>query len=147
SSLLKTNSTTNLSKTFRLVTPYTVRATLVAGPNAAILPFNVTVRLDGTVVGAVPVPKLAPNATFSLVYRYPTVGLSSGYHTFTLSVANEHGLVTFANGTTVQSMTFYVAPAAPNNTIWYVVGVIAFFGVLFIYATRVAARRRGPARR
>ena len=147
SQLLKTNSTTNLSKTFRLASPYTVRATLVAGPNAAILPFNVTVLLDGNVVGSVAVPKLAPDATYSLVYRYPTVGLSSGYHTFTLSVTDEHGLVTFANGTTVQSMTFYVAPSPPNNTLWYVVGVVAFFGVLFIYATRVAARRRGPGRR
>lgn len=141
------NQSMNLSKTFSLVTPYMLRATLVAGPDSGVLPFNVTVALDGTVVGAVTVPKLAANATYDLVYRYPSAGLPSGYHTFTLSLQDEHGLVTFANGATVQSTTFYVAPAAPNNTVWYVAGVVAFFGALFIYATRVGARRRGPARR
>jgi hypothetical protein len=141
------NSTTNLSTSFRIVTPYVVWATLVAGPNAAVLPFNVTVALDGTVVGTVAVPGLAPNATYDLVYRYASPGLSSGYHTFTLSMADPHGLVTFASGLTVQSTTFYVSPPATSDTLWFVVGAVAFLGVLFIYATRVAARRQGSARR
>jgi len=147
SALAGQNKTGNFSKTFRLVPPYTVRATLEVGADAGTLPFNVTVELDGAVVATVTVPKLAPNATYDLVYRYPSTGLSSGYHTFTLVLADPHGLVTFANGETVQSTTFYIAPAAPNNTVWYVVGVVAFFGVLFIYATRGAARRRGAARK
>jgi len=147
SSVATQNATQNFSYTFRLVAPYTVRATLVAGPNAGTLPFNVTVLLDGTAVGTVPVPSLSPNQSWGLVYRYPVASLASGWHTFTLQIADQHGLVTFSNGKTVQSTSFYVAAAPPNNTVWYVVGVVAFFGVLFIYATRSAARRRGSTRR
>jgi hypothetical protein len=141
------NATANLTASFRIVVPYIVRATLVAGPYATVLPFNVTVALDGTVVGTATVPRLAPNETYDLAYRYPSTGLSVGYHTFTLSVANAHGLVTFANGLTVQATTFYVGAPPPSYTLWYVTGVVAFLGVLFIYATRVAARRQGSARR
>jgi hypothetical protein len=147
SELGATNSTTNLSRSFQVVVPYVVRATLIGGANANVLPFNVTVALDGTVVGKVLVPGLTPKGTYKLVFSYPTLGLASGYHTFTLSIENVHGLVTFPNGQTVQATTFYVAPAPASNTLWYVVGVVAFFGVLFIYATRVAARRRGSGRR
>jgi len=147
SSVATQNASQNFSFTFRLVPPYTVRATLVAGPNAGTLPFNVTVLLDGTAVGTVPVPSLSPNQSWGLIYRYPATGLGSGWHTFTLQIADQHGLVTFSNGKTVQSTSFYVASAPPNNTVWYVVGVVAFFGVLFIYATRSAARRRGSTRR
>ena len=141
------NATASLSTTFRTVVPYVVRATLVAGPDATVLPFNVTVALDGTYVGTVTVPKLAPNATYDLAFRYPSGGLGSGYHTFTLTIADAHGLVSFANGLTVQSTTFYVAPPAQDYTIWYGLGIFAFFAVLFIYSTRVAARRQGSARR
>ena len=147
-STLKTeNATVNLTASFRIVVPYIVRATLVAGPHATVLPFNVTVALDGTVVGTVTVPRLAPNATYDLAFRYPSTGLSVGDHTFTLSVADAHGLVTFSNGLTVQSTSFYVGGPSTSYTVWYVAGIVAFFGVLFIYATRVAARRQGAARR
>jgi len=142
-----TNATTNLTKAFRVVVPYIVHATLVAGPDALVLPFRVAVALDGTPVGVVEVPQLQPNATYQLSYRYPSNGLPSGEHTFSLSILDAHGLVTFSNGLTVESTTFYVAPPPPSYTVWYVVGIVAFFGVLFIYATRVAARRRGTARR
>ena len=147
STLAKQNATANFSATFRIVPAYTVRATLVAGPNSGILPFNVTVALDGKVVTTLTIPALSPGTPYGIVYRYPSTGLGSGYHTITLAIADAHGLVTFSNGKTVESTTFYVAPAAPNNTVWYVAGVIAFFGVLFIYATRGAARRRGSTRR
>jgi len=147
STLASENSSENFSRTFQVVVPYVVRATLVAGPSATVLPFNVTVSLDGSVVGQVAVPKLTPNATFDLEYRYATRGLASGYHTFTLTVEDVHGLVTFSNGRTVLSTTFYVAPAPPDYTLWVVVGIVAFFGVLFIYVTRAAARRRTPGRR
>jgi hypothetical protein len=141
------NETSNLTLTFRIVVPYVVHATLVAGPKAAVLPFTVAVTLDGTPVGTVRVPQLKPNATYDLAFRCPTGGLASGYHTITLSIGDPHGLVTFQNGLTVESTTFYVAPAPADNTVWYVAGIIAFFGVLFIYGTRVAARRRGSAQR
>ncbi len=147
SSFAGANKTINLTKSIRSVVPYTLRATLVAGTNAGTLSFVVLVALDGKRVGNVTIPSLKPGASYSLSYRYATLGLSSGYHTFTLSIAEAHGLVTFGNGRTVEAFTFYVAPAPTNNTIWYVVGVIAFFGVLFIYGTRVAARRRPPTRR
>lgn len=147
SALSTANKTANLSKTFAIVTPYIVRATLVAGAASGLLPFNVTVALDGTVVGTVTVPKLAPNETWAFVYRYPSTGLPSGEHTFTLTIADAHGLVAFANGATVETASFYVGASAPNNTVWYVAGVVAFFGVLFIYATRSAARRRAPGKR
>ncbi len=147
SSLGTSNATGNFSFVFRVAVPYTVRATLVAGPEATVLPFNVTVALDGKYVGTVTVPKLKPNGTYALAYPYPTLGLSSGYHTFTLTIENPHGLVTFGNGRTVETTTFYIAPAAPNDAIWYVAGAVAFIGVLFIYATRVAARRRTPGKR
>jgi len=141
------NRTLNLTRAFQIVVPYVVRATLVAGPGAVVLPFTVAVALDGTIVGSVQVPELQPNQTYALAFRYPTSGLSSGYHTFSLSIAAPHGLVTFQNGLTAETTTFYVAPAPANNTVWYIAGIVAFFGVLFIYGTRVAARRRGSARR
>jgi hypothetical protein len=147
SSFAGSNKTLNLTKSIRAVVPYALKATLVAGPNAGTLPFVVLVGLDGKPVGNVSVPALAPSATYDLEYRYATLGLSAGYHTFTLSLADAHGLVTFGNGRTVEAFTFYVAPAPSSETVWYVVGVVAFFGVLFIYATRVAARRRAPTRR
>jgi len=147
STLAGNNSTANLTRSFRSVTPYTVRATLVAGAKAAVLPFGVTVTLDGTVVGQVSVPELAAKSTYDLVYRYASLGLSAGYHTFTLTISNAHGLVAFSNGRTVLTTTFYVGAAPTNNIVWYVLGAVTFIAVLFIYATRVAARRRGAVRR
>ena len=147
-STLLTNST---SRTFTVaitvVMPYTVRAVLVTGPYAGVLAFSVNVYLDGAEIGNVTVPALSANSTYNLTYRYATTGLSAGYHTFTLSLLNEHGLVTFGRGLTVLSVTFYVPAGPPNNTIWVVAGIVAFFGALFIFATRVAARRQGAARR
>lgn len=139
-------ATTNLTYAVTVRTPYTVRATLVAGATA-VRPFTVVVSLDGTRVGNLTVPALAPNQTYDLAYRYAGATPGPGWHTFVLAVPNEHGLVTFANGQTSFSATFYVAPPTPNNSIWYVAGVVAFFGALFIFGTRVAARRRGAGRR
>jgi hypothetical protein len=147
STLGTANKTANFTTTFRIVLPYTVHATLVAGPEATVLPFNVSVALDGKLVGSVTVPKLKPNATWAFTFHYPAVAISSGYHTFTLTIEDAHGLVTFGDGRTVESTTFYVAAAAPNYSIWYVAGTVAFFGVLFIYATRGAARRRTAGKR
>ncbi len=146
-SLSGSNASVNLTASFHIVVPYAIHAVLVAGSNAEVLPFLVSVALDGKVIGTVAVPELAPKETYALDYRYATLSLSSGYHTFTLSITEAHGLVSFSNGRTVESATFYVAPAPANNTLWYVVALVAFFGVLFIYATRVAARRRGTTRR
>jgi hypothetical protein len=143
----KQNQSINLTYTVNVVTPYVVRATIVAGALATVLSFSVQVLLDGTLVGSVSVPTLTARESYNLSFEYPTLGLSSGDHTFSISLAKEHGLVTFANGATVYSSTFYVTGPAPDYTLWYVVGIVAFFGVLFIFMTRVAARRRGALRK
>lgn len=141
------NASINFSYQVRVVQPYVVAATLVDRSTADLLAFTVQVALDGTVVGTVEVPSMTAGGTYDLAYSYVTGGLGSGWHTFSISLAQEHGLVTFANGSTVFSESFYVAPAAPNYTIWYAAGAVAFIGVLFILVTRVAARRRGVTRR
>jgi hypothetical protein len=141
------NQSINLTYTVNVVTPYIVAATIVAGASSTVLSFPVQVELDGSAVGTVTVPSLTPGGSYNLSFEYPTLGLSPGEHTFSISLASEHGLVSFANGATVYSTTFYVTGPAPNYTLWYVAGTVAFFGVLFIFMTRVAARRRGALRK
>jgi hypothetical protein len=141
------NDTINVTYSVHVVQPYSVTATIVDRSNATVLAFVVYVALDGATVGNVSVPSLTPGASYALAYQYVTLGLGTGWHTFTISLANEHGLVAFANGALTYSATFYIPGAATDYTLWYVAGVVAFFGVLFIYATRVAARRRGALRK
>ena len=148
SSVLGTqNQSTNVTYTVRVVQPYVLTAVIVNSGATTVLPFTVDVRLDGTVVGNVTVPTITPHGEYNLSFPYATAGLAGGDHTFSISLANAQGLVTFANGATSYSVTFYVAGAAPDNTVWYVLGGVAFVGVLFIFATRVAARRRGAVRK
>ncbi len=143
----KENQSVNLTYTVNVVTPYVVSATIVNTGSATVVGVSVAVSLDGTVVGNVSLPSLTPGGEYSLSYRYATTGISPGDHTFSLTIKDPHGLVTFTNGATTYTSTFYVAGPAPDNTVWYVLGVVAFFGVLFIFMTRVAARRRGVARK
>jgi len=140
------NESTNLTYTINIVQPYVISATLVAG-STWVQTFTVYVTLDGSVIGNVSVPALQANGTYPLKFTYPTLGLSSGEHTFAISLAQEHGLVTFANGSTEFSETVYVTGPAPDYTLWYIAGIVAFFGAIFIFLTRVAARRRGAPRR
>ncbi len=141
------NATLNLTKSVQLVTPYVVRAMFVVGPSASILPFTVAVLLDGTPVAHVPVPAIPANDSYNFTYDYATLGLSPGWHTFTISLASEHGLVTFGGGATQYSQSFYVTGPPPNYALWVILGLVVFFGVLFIFATRLAARRRPPSRK
>jgi hypothetical protein len=143
----KQNQSINLTYTLNLVTPYVVSATIVDRSSTTVLAFPVQVFLDDNLVGTVTVPTLTPHQSYNLSFQYPTLGLSAGAHTFSISLAAEHGLVSFANGATVYSSTFYVTGSATSYTLWYVAGGVAFFGVLFIFMTRVAARRRGALRR
>jgi hypothetical protein len=142
STYITSNATTNVTESIRVVTPYVVHATLVVGPTSSILSFDVTVALDGRTVGTVHVPAIAANGTYNLTFDYATTGLSAGQHTFTISLAGEHGLVTFAGGAVEFSQSFYVLGPAPDYALWVLVGVAVFVGVLFIFGTRVAARRR-----
>lgn len=146
STLGSENATANLTYTIAIKVPYLVNAVVQAG-DSAVLPFVVLVALDGVRVGNVTVPILLAHQAYQVVFRYASPGLPAGTHTFTLSLVNEHGLVSFANGQDSFSTTFYVAPPPPNNSVWYVAGAVAFFGALFIFATRVAARRRTPGRK
>jgi CARDB len=141
------NVSTNLTYTLPVVQPYVLSATIVNAGTTTVLAFPVVVDLDGSPVGSVTVPTLSPGVDYNLSFRYATLGLSSGSHTFTISLESAHGLVTFSNGAVAYSQTFYVAGAATDYTVWYVVGAVAFIGVLFIFMTRVAARRRGALRK
>ncbi|HXW67676.1 MAG TPA: hypothetical protein VEL82_07375 [Thermoplasmata archaeon] len=141
------NQTLNVTLRVNVAQPFVLTLFLVAGSNAAVAPFNLTIDLDGAPVGTLAIPRLAAGANYTATFRYPTLGLASGDHTFTASLSDQHGLVTFAGGATSYSVTFYVAGPAPDDTVWYIAGAIAFFGALFIFATRVAARRRPTARK
>ncbi|HYA71014.1 MAG TPA: CARDB domain-containing protein [Thermoplasmata archaeon] len=141
------NESINISYSVSIVQPYVITATIVNPTNVTVSAFAVYVTLDGTAVGQVNVSGLAAEGSTRIEYRYPTLGLSTGSHTFTLSLVQSHGLVTFANGQSVYSLTVYVTGPAPDYTLWYVVGIVAFFGAVFIFVSRVAARRRGAIRR
>jgi CARDB len=141
------NVTTNLTYVIHVVQPYTLTMFLHVGSDAGVAAFNLTVALDGTPVGTVHIPTLSADANYTAQFLYPTMGLASGEHTFTASLAQEHGLVTFAGGATSISVSFFVPGAPPSYTVWYAAGAAAFIGALFIFVTRVAARRRTPAKK
>ncbi len=141
------NESFNLTYTVHVVQPYVVSAQIVATTSVTVLSFPLVIDLDGTPVGTVQVPTLTPGQSYNLSYQYATIGLGPGEHTFTISLATEHGMVAFAGGATEYSSTFYVTGPGTDYTLWYVAGAVAFFGVLFIFATRVAARRRGNVRK
>lgn len=143
----KLNETTNLTYTVTVVQPYVLATTIYNPGSTTVLAFTVDIDLDGGLVGNVSVPSITPHGEYNLSFQYPTLGLAAGTHTFTITLANEQGLVTFAGGATSYAKSFYVPGAAPDYTVWYVLGVVAFVGVLFIWMTRVAARRRGAVRK
>jgi len=140
-------ATTNLSYTVSVVVPYRFTATVVAGSGGTVSAFTLTVLLDGVPVGQIPVGTLAAGTKFPVAFSYVDPTLSPGWHTFTVSLAQEHGLVAFAGGAESVSQSFYVAGPPPNDTIWYVGGLGAFVGVVFIFTTRVAANRRGRTKK
>jgi hypothetical protein len=147
STYLGKNASTNLSYTVQVVVPYVVRATMVDESASTVGPFTVTVDLDGRAVGNVTVASISPSKVYNFTFDYATGGLAAGEHTFTISLAQEHGLVAFSGGATEYSQSFYVVGPPPDYALWILLGVIAFFGVLFIFATRVAARRRPTTRK
>ena len=92
-------------------------------------------------------PVITAGSTYPLTFSYVDLNLTPGWHTFAISLASEHGLVTFSGGAQQYSDTFYVNGPPPDYTIWYAAGALAFVGALFIWSTRVAARRRGRAKK
>ncbi len=141
------NETANITLIIHVVQPYTLVLELQASRDAGVAAFNLTILLDGSYVGKVHIPSLTAWENYTAEYEYATLSLGSGWHTFTASLVFEHGLVTFPGGSSNMSVSFYVPGAPPSYTLWYVAGIVAFFGALFIFLTRVAARRRSPARK
>jgi hypothetical protein len=140
------NVTTNVTYVVNVVLPYELQATVVVDSSQGTMPFSITVLLDGAPVGTVAVPSLTGHASYQLTFRYVNPGLAVGWHTFTLNLAEAHGLLLFAGGSTVYAQSFYVAGPAPNDTLWYTTGAVAFVGAIFIWLTAVGARRRGRKR-
>ncbi|MGA7922416.1 MAG: hypothetical protein WCA77_00345 [Thermoplasmata archaeon] len=146
SSLNGTNATTNLTYLVSIIQPYRLSATLYSTTAVTLQEFNITVMLDGAPVGTVTIPTISGKASYPFTFNYVNPGLSMGTHTFTISLAQQHGLVTFAGGAESYSVTFYVGGPPPDYTIDYVLGAVALIGAIFIWLTFVAARRR-PRRR
>jgi hypothetical protein len=140
------NVSTNITYTVSVIQPYVLTATLVDESAVGTIPFNLTVQLDGTPVGAVSVPSLTGRGTYQVTFSYVNPNLSPGWHTFTVNLAEEHGLVVFSNGQSLYSQSFYVQPAPANYTIFYVGGAAFFVAAIFIWLTTVGARRRGRKR-
>ena len=147
STLDQKNVSQNFSYTVSVVQPYVVTANLLVGGGASVSPFGLTVSLDGAPVGEIRVPGLSAGATYPVSFSYVPGSLPAGWHTFSLSLAQEHGLVAFAGGADVYTTSFYVAGPPASNTIWYLTGASAFLGAIFIWSTRVAARRRGRTKK
>jgi len=141
------NVSINLTYVVHVVQPYVLTLNLISTTSATILSFTLIVDLDGAPVGTISIPSLTSKQTYTATFQYATLGLSAGEHTFTVSLVNEHGLVTFANGASSYSQTFWVPGAPPDYTLWYLAGAVAFLGAIFILVTRVAARRRTPSRK
>ena len=142
-----TNVSQNFSTVVRVTQPYRLQATLVVGSTASVASFRVTVTLDGAPVGTVTVPTLTGGATYPLNFTYVTSGLSVGWHTFAVSLSQEHGLVTFSGGQEQYASTFYVPGPPPDFTVWYLAGAAAFVGAILILTMRVGARRRGRSKK
>ncbi|MCI4361441.1 MAG: hypothetical protein L3J91_07015 [Thermoplasmata archaeon] len=132
----------NFSYSVQIIEPYRLAATLVVGPNAAVAGFDLTVLLDNQPVGAIVVHGLSAGQSYPISFAYVPNGLAPGWHTFLLSLSQEHGLVSFAGGEQVLSVSFYVAGGGTDYTEWYLAGIAVFVGVIFIWSTSVGGRRR-----
>ncbi|MCI4363813.1 MAG: hypothetical protein L3K13_05865 [Thermoplasmata archaeon] len=137
-----TNSTTNLTYSVHVIRPYSLVATIVNESPYGSAPFNLSVYLDGTLVGEVHVPGMLGQGTAQVTYNYVSSSLPSGWHVFNVSLAQEHGLIEFASGAEHYSVSFYVTGPAPDYSFYYVTGAAAFVGAIFIWLTAVGARRR-----
>jgi hypothetical protein len=148
SSFDTSNVSTNLSLDIQIVQPYRLSANLQVGSSAGVSPFYLTVTLDGSPVGNVKVPSLTAGATYPITFSYVTPGgISPGWHTFSINLAQEHGLVTFQGGVTSYTVSFYVPGPPPDNTPWYLLGLTVFIAVILIYSMRVGAPRRGTKKK
>ncbi len=140
------NVSTNLSYAIQVVQPYSLRAQLVVESGIGTAPFNLSVLLDGTPVGSVAVPTLTGHSSYSIAFSYVNQNLAPGEHTFSINLANEHGLVVFSNGQEFYSQSFYVTAPPINYTPYYILAGGVFVAAIFIFLTTSGARRRGRKR-
>lgn len=147
STLNGTNTTQNFTLTIQVVQPFVLTTTIEASNGVSVGTFYLTVLLDGAPVGTIKVQSISANAATPISFRYVNTSLSPGWHTFSISLAAEHGLVTFSGGGETFSQSFYVTPAPTDYTPWYLAGAVAFFGAIVIWSMRVGARRAGRAKK
>lgn len=147
STLNGTNTTQNFTLTVQVVQPYVLTTTIEASSGVSVGTFQLTVLLDGAPVGTIKVSSISASAATPISFRYVNTSLAPGWHTFSISLAAEHGLVTFAGGAESFSQSFYVAPPPTDYTPWYLAGAVAFFGAIVIWSMRVGARRAGRGKK
>ncbi len=135
-------SYTNATITFTVVQPYVVSTTIDNPTPYKIRGAVVEVALDGAVVNDITLPTIGGNGSFSFTYNYSTTGLSSGYHTFTLTLKSTPGLLVFSNGQQQYTATFYVSPPAPDYTLYIVTAVSLASVAIFISLLVVGGRAR-----
>jgi hypothetical protein len=136
------NVSQHFSYTVQIVQPYRLSAHLVVGPSPPVSPFYLTVLLDHQPVGTIVVHGLAAGQSYPITFAYVPTSIAPGWHTFQLSLAQEHGLVAFAGGEQLLSVSFFVAGGGPDYTPWYLAGIAVFVGAIFIWSTTVGGRRR-----
>ncbi|MGC2288282.1 MAG: hypothetical protein WA688_00285 [Thermoplasmata archaeon] len=143
SSYAGVNASANFTTTIQVVAPYLLSGLIVAGPTT-VTGFNMTVTVDGLSVGTVTVPTIAANGSYHFTFDYvPQGGLGAGWHTMAVSLAPEHGLVTFEGGLSQLSVRFFIVSPPPDYAIDVAVGIAAFAVAVFIWGSVVGARRRG----
>ncbi len=142
------NETANFTRTFQVVTPYLLTATVYNPSNRTVTGASVEVLLDGKVLGSAGLTSLAPLTHATFTYNYTTLGLSPGEHTFTLVIQSVPGLLVFSGGAHTESISFYVQAAPANYTLDWEVGilltVLAIFISLLIVAPRRTRNRKSP---
>lgn len=140
------NSSTNLTYAITVLPPILLTAGLkVVGPTG-VKAFALEIELDGAIVGSIHVPSLTSGQDYPLTFYYLGQGLSAGWHTFSVSLAEEHGLVVFQNGLESYSVSFYVPGPGPDYSLWALTGVVAFAAAVFISWTLFGPRRRGKGK-
>lgn len=142
-----TNATINATLAVNVIQPYVVSTTLLVGSGASVQAFYLTVALDSVAVGNVRIPTLTAGTAYPVNFSYVNPSLAPGWHTFSISLVAEHGLVTFPGGAQSYTSTFYVTPPSTDYTIWYLTGATAFLGAIVIFSMRVGARRRAKPKK
>lgn len=132
----------NFTTSISIVQPFVLSGTLVVGATT-VDGFNMTVAVDGRSVGHVTVPTIRAGQSYAFSFDYVPESIAPGWHTMSVSLAPEHGLVTFQGGLSRLSVQFYVMGAPPDYALDFALGIAAFAVAVFIWGSVVGARRRG----